>query len=162
MRIRILILAMVAGIASLLVPMTSASADPAACAFTGTANLPEGIINTMPLRQSTFTFGASLAICSNGSTTISGQGTLQGICGQSTVGIVTPQGDANVAGHEGKFIWVSAGTILVVVGTNTGAPAAAVVNARVSGADPQNGVLPCVTQLAHDFDVVGVAAVVHV
>jgi len=161
MRIRLLIAAMLVSLGAVLIPVAPASADPAACAFIGQASVSPGLRVTDPLRVANYSFSAVTAICSNGINSVSGSGTLRGTCGHSTVGVFTPDGGGNVAGHSITYKWVSAGTNITIVSASTGA-AIATVNARAAGADPANGVVPCVTVDATTFDVVGVAAGAHV
>jgi hypothetical protein len=166
MRIRIIILAIVAGVASLLIPMAPASAAPAVCAFTGQAGVAPGLyapgFGPILPQTAAFNFASSgpvggAAVCSNGVNSVNGSGTLVGWCGLSNAGVLTPPGNGNVAGSPVNITWVSAGTIITIV--STAVPAVAVVNARAAGADPAAGVVPCVTVGAVTFDVVGVAAV---
>lgn len=162
MRIRA-VLAVVASLAGLLVPMASpASADPADCVFTGTFQVSPGLLNSDPLRNANFSFVAHTAICTNGITSVSGSGQLRGNCEHWTVGIFTPQGNASVGGHVSSFIAENKGRIVSIIGTNPSAPFTAILHLRALGADPVNGVVPCYTYPVTEFDMVGEAFVAHV
>ena len=166
MRIRA-VLAVVAGLAGLLVPMASpASADPADCVLTGDFQVSPGLIDSDPLRYANFSFssgGGTVggAICTNGINHFSGSGQLRGNCEHWTAGVVTPQGIANVAGHVSSFIAENQGGVVHIIGTDPSMPFTAVLQLRPSGADPANGVMPCYTHLAASFAMVGHASVGH-
>lgn len=160
MRLRTLLAAM-AGVSGLIVPISPASADPAVCSFFATAYVDPGLVITDPLRVAEFYFNGLPVVCTNGNNNVHGWGQLQGTCGHTTVGDSTPYGDGKLAGHAIQFAWVSAGTMIVVVGVNLPSHAVAVVNARADGPDPVNGWVPCVTAPATSFTVIGVAAIIH-
>ena len=150
-----------------LLPVSPASAHPqaGACAFTGNANtgplwLPAGTAGGLGPWSVGWSFSSSLDVCVSapqgpvgvGAGNVSGSGSLTGACGFSL-----GSGTANLGGHSAPVTFVTVGGTGALVGVG-GEPSAAAATFQARPLPSAVGQVPCVTEPATSFLIVGAAA----